>query len=59
MACRDTKKMELSINELKEQNSNLKLTGMALDLGDSKSIDAFVEEGYVVGADLAGAPVCK
>ena len=22
-------------------------------------IDAFIEDGYVVGADLAGAPVCE
>eukprot|EP01080_Neovahlkampfia_damariscottae_P003645 gene3645-6461_t len=43
MACRDTKKMDNAIKEMLEENKDLKLTGMALDLGDSKSIDAFVE----------------
>jgi len=43
MACRDTKKMDLAIKSLLEENKDLKLTGMSLDLGDSKSIDEFVE----------------
>ena len=36
--------MEKAIKELQEVNSNLKLSGIPLDLGDSKSIDDFVTE---------------
>eukprot|EP01080_Neovahlkampfia_damariscottae_P011336 gene11336-4504_t len=44
MACRNTKKMEVAIKELQEKNSTLKLQGIPLDLGDSKSIDDFVAQ---------------
>lgn len=44
MACRDTKKMENAIKSLQDKNSKVKIDGYELDLGNSKSIDSFVEK---------------